>query len=315
MATITRGQISAQLIPGLNAVFGTAYDMIDNEHLPLFEIEKSNRSFEEEVNMTGLGAAPEKFEGQSISYDDMRETYKSTYTHVTVALGYAITEEAVEDNLYSEMGRMRAKALGRSMATTKQVRAADIFNNGFSTTQLGGDGVPLFSATHPTLTGDQSNRPAVASDLSETALEQACIDIKSTYKDERGILINARPMSIHIPPQLQFTAEKILKSTLSTTLGVNPTTTTNGATNLNDINALKTMGVFPKGAYVNHRFTDPDAWFVKTDQQNATKHFVRVGLQTGTEGDFDTGNFRYKARERYSFGWSDWRGWYGTTGS
>ncbi len=311
--TINRGSISAQLIPGLNKVFGTAYGKIDNEHAVLFDTEKSNRSFEQEVMFTGLGTAPEKFEGSSISYDDMRETYKSTYTHITIALGFAITEEAVEDNLYASESRKKSKALGRSMATTKQIRAADVFNNGFDTNFLGGDGAPLFSQTHATLTGNQSNRPSAAVDLSETALEQSVIDI-ADFKDERGILINAMAVSLHIPSELRFTAEKILKTSLTTTPMTNVAGSEN-VSNANDTNALRSMGIFSRGAYINHRFTDTDAWFVKTDCEDSTKHFVRVGLQTGDEGDFDTGNYRYKARERYCFGCSDWRGFYGTTGA
>lgn len=310
MATINRGSISKQLIPGLNKVFGSAYMKIDNEHQVLFDTERSNRSFEEEVMFTGLGTAPEKFEGQSIFYDDMRETFSVTYTHVTIALGYAITEEAVEDNLYAEVSRRKAKALGRAMATTKQIRGADIFNNGFAASQLGGDGVALFSASHPTLVGNQSNRPSAAVDISETSLEQAVIDI-ADYQDERGILINGQAISLHIPSELRFVTEKILNSTLSTGIGIQAEATKT----VNDINALYSTGMFPKGAYVNHRFTDADAWFVRTNIEDGTKHFERVALSTGDEGDFDTGNYRYKARERYSFGWSDWRQWYGTTGA
>lgn len=308
--TISRGSISKQLIPGLNKVFGGSYGKIENEHVVLFDKEKSNRSFEEEQMFTGLGTAPEKFEGQSIFYDDMRETYTATYTHVTIALGFAITEEAVEDNQYAEVSRRKAKALGRSLATTKQIRAADVFNNGFSTSYLGGDTQPLFSASHPTLTGDQSNRPSSAVDLSETALEQAVIDI-ADYKDERGILINCMAKSLHIPSELRFIAEKILNATLSTGIGLHAT----ADKSVNDPNALKSMGMFPGGVYLNHRFTDADAWFVRTNCEDGTKQFERVALQTGDEGDFDTGNYRYKARERYSFGWSDWRQWYGTTGA
>lgn len=308
--TITRGQISKQLIPGLNAIFGTAYGMIDNEHAPLFDTEKSNRSFEQEVMFTGLGTAPEKFEGQSIFYDDMKETYTATYNHTTIALGFSITEEAVEDNLYTETSRMKARALGRSMAVTKQTRAADVFNNAFSTSYLGGDGAPLISNAHPTITGDQSNRPVNHADLSETSLETALIDIWA-FRDERGVLINAKAKSLHIPPNLIFVAQRILKSDLSTTTVTNSTT---GVTNTNDINAIKSLGFFQSGVHVNHRFTDTDAWFIRTDVTNGTKHFVRVPLSQGQEGDFDTGNMRYKARERYSFGWSDWRQWYGTTG-
>lgn len=309
---ITRGSISKQLIPGLNKVFGGAYGKIDNEHTVLFEQEKSNRSFEEEVMFTGLGTAPEKFEGQSIFYDDMRETYATTYTHITIALGFAITEEAVEDNLYAEVSRRKAKALGRAMATTKQVRAADVFNNAFNTSYPGGDGVPLFSNSHPTLTGNQSNIPSGGhADLSETALENSVIDI-AAFKDERGILINGMPVSLHIPSALRFVAERILKSTLSTVPMTNVAGNEN-VSNKNDVNVVK--GMFTRGAYINHRFTDSDAWFVKTDVEDGTKHFVRVGLQTGDEGDFDTGNYRYKARERYSFGWSDWRSFYGSQGA
>jgi hypothetical protein len=310
MAIITRGSISKQLIPGLNKVFGGSYGKIDAEHTVLFDKEKSKRSFEEEVMFTGLGTAPEKFEGQSIFYDDMRETYTATYTHVTIALGFAITEEAVEDNQYAEVSRRKAKALGRSLGTTKQVRAADLFNNGFSASQLGGDGVALFDANHPTLTGVQSNRPASAVDISETALETSVIDI-ADFQDERGILINAMPVSLHIPSELRFITEKILKSSLSTGIGIQAEATKT----VNDINALKSGGLFSRGAYVNHRFTDADAWFIRTNCEDGTKQFERVALATGDEGDFDTGNYRYKARERYSFGWSDWRQWYGTTGA
>lgn len=311
--TINRGSISKQLIPGLNKVFGGSYNKIDNEHAVLFDKEKSTRSFEEEVMFTGLGTAPEKFEGASIFYDDMRETYTTTYVHITIALGFAITEEAVEDNQYAELSKRKAKALGRSMATTKQVRAADLFNNGFSASQLGGDGVALFSAAHPTLTGNQTNRPASAVELSETALEQSVIDI-ADYQDERGILINAMPVSLHIPSELRFVAERILKTSLTTTPMTNVAGTEN-VSNANDINVINSMGIFSRGAHINHRFTDADAWFIRTNCEDGTKQFERVGLQSGDEGDFDTGNYRYKARERYSFGWSDWRAWYGTTGA
>jgi len=309
--TITRGQISKQLIPGLNAIFGTAYGSIENQHTVLFDKEKSNRSFEQEVMFTGLGTAPEKFEGQSIFYDDMKETYTATYTHTTIALGFSITEEAVEDNLYAETSRMKAKALGRALAVTKQQRAADIFNNAFSTSYLGGDGACLITDVHPTLTGNQTNRPVNHADISETSLETAIIDI-AAFKDERGVLINTKAESIHIAPFNMFILERILKSSLSTTTATNSTT---GVTNVNDINALKNMGMFRKGGYVNNRFTDPDAWFIRTDAPNGTKYFERVALSQGQEGDFDTGNMRYKARERYSLGWSDWRQWYGSTGA
>lgn len=311
--TISRSSITKQLIPGLNKVFGGSYGKIEGEHTVLFDAEKSNRSFEQEVMFTGLGTAPEKFEGQSIFYDDMRETYTATYTHVTIALGFAITEESVEDNLYAEVSRRKAKALGRSMATTMQIRAADVYNNGFSSSYLGGDGVALFSNAHPTLTGNQSNIPSSHADLSETSLEQSVIDI-AAYTDERGILINAMPVSLHVSSSDRFNAERILKTTLSTTPLKNVAGSEN-VSNKNDINALRSMGLFSRGAYINHRFTDSDAWFIRTNIEDGMKHFTRVGLQTGDEGDFDTGNYRYKARERYSFGWSDWRQTYGTTGA
>ena len=307
---INRGNIAKQLVPGLNAVLGASYKDINGEHAVLFDTEKSKRSFEEETLMTGLGTAPVKFEGASVEYDDAQEAWTSRYTHETIALAFAITEEAMEDNLYDTWAKIRAKALGRAMANTKQVKAAAVFNNGFSATRPGGDGVALFSAAHPTLTaGNQSN--TVSTDISEAALETAVISI-SLYKDDRGILIGATPKSLHIPPQLQFTAFQILKSDLSTTTATQGAT---GITNVNDTNALKGGGFFPGGMPINHRFTDNDAWFIRTDCPNGTKHFVRKGLSTATEGDFDTGNGRYKARERYSFGWSDWRQWYGSAGS
>lgn len=306
--TINRSNITKQLIPGLNAVFGKAYKDINNEHLPLFEIETSNRSFEEEVMMTGFESAPTKAEGSAIQYDDAAETYSVRFVHETIALGFAITEEAVEDNLYDKESLKKAKALGRAMAETKQTKAANVFNLGFS--QVGGDGVSLFSASHPTRTaGTQSN--TVSSDLSETALETAIISI-GLFKDERGILIGCTPKSLHIPRNLMFTAKKILGSSMSTTVTTQGTT---GVTNVNDINVLHTDGYFPGGAIINHRFTDTNAWFIKTDVTNGTKMFVRKQIQYANEGDFDTGNFKYKARERYSFGHADWRQWYGSNGS
>lgn len=307
---INRSNIAKQLIPGLNVVLGASYNEVNNEHIPLFEVEQSNRSFEEETLMTGLGTAPVKHEGAAVAYDDMQEAWSSRYTHETIALAFAITEEALEDNLYGTFAKIRAKALGRAMANTKQVKAAQVFNLGFSATRPGGDGVSLFNNAHPTLTaGSQDN--TVATDLSEAALETALIDI-SLYKDDRGILIGSTAKSLHLPPQLQFTAFQILKSDLSTTVTTQGAT---GVTNVNDTNALKGMGFFPKGSFINHRFTDTDAWFIRTDCPNGTKHFVRKKLATGKDGDFDTGNGRYKARERYSFGWSDWRQWYGSSGA
>lgn len=304
MASIlTRAQFAKQLVPGLNAIFGTAYKAIDNEHVPLFDIEKSERSFEEEVLQTGFGTAPVKPEGSQVFFDTATEAWTSRWTHETVAMAFALTEEAVEDNLYDTIGKMKAGAMGRAMANARQTKAANVFNNGFSTSALyaGGDGKPLLSTTHPTLAaGDQSNR--VSADLSETALETALIDV-SLYKDDRGILIGASAVSLHIPPQLKFVAHRILKSEGRV------------ATGDNDINAMRDMGLFSKGYTVNHRFTDPNAWFIRTDVPNGTKMFVRAPLATRDDVDFLTGNMRYKARERYSFGWSDWRQWYGSSGS
>jgi len=299
--TINRSNIAAQLLPGLNAVFGLEYKSIDQEHLPLFEIETSERAFEEEVIMGLFGTAPVKNEGSAVVYDNAKELWKSRYTHETIALAFAITEEAMEDNLYDSFAKVRAKGLGRATANTKQVKAANVFNNGFSTSYPGGDGVPLFSASHPTqAAGNQSNTVSV--DLSEAALETAGINI-SLYKDDRGILIGAMPVSLHIPPQLWFVATRLLK-----TQGRVGTTD-------NDINALKDQNLLPGGFHINHRFTDTNAWFIKTDVPNGTKMFERVKLSTQMMPDFDTGNIRYKVRERYSFGWSDWRGWYGSNGS
>jgi hypothetical protein len=303
MTILTRAQFAKQLVPGLNAIFGTAYKSIDNEHTPLFDVERSDRSFEEEVLMTGFGTAPVKSEGDQVFFDTASEAWTSRYTHETVAMAFAITEEAIEDNLYGTTGKMKANAMGRAMANAKQVKAANTFNNGFSTSSLyaGGDGKPLFATDHPTLAaGTQSNR--VSSDLSETALESALITISLT-KDDRGLLIGARAVSLHIPPQLQFVAHRILFSDLRV------------GTADNDTNAMKDMGLFSKGYTVNHRFTDPNAWFIRTDVPNGTKMFIRAPLATKDDVDFLTGNMRYKARERYSFGWSDWRQWFGSSGS
>ena len=303
MTILTRAQFAKQLVPGLNAIFGTAYKSIDNEHTPLFDVERSDRSFEEEVLMTGFGTAPVKTEGDQVFFDSASEAWTSRYTHETVAMAFAITEEAIEDNLYGTTGKMKANAMGRAMANAKQVKAANVFNNGFSTSSLyaGGDGKPLFATDHPTLAaGNQSNK--VSSDLSETALESALINISLT-KDDRGLLIGARAVSLHIPPQLQFVAHRILFSDLRV------------GTADNDTNAMKDMGLFSKGYTVNHRFTDTNAWFIRTDVPNGTKMFVRAPLATKDDVDFLTGNMRYKARERYSFGWSDWRQWYGSSGS
>ncbi len=303
MSVMTRGQFAKQLIPGLNAIFGTAYKQIDNEHLPLYDVEKSDRSFEEEVGQAGFATAPVKPEGEQVFFDSTSETWTARWVHETVAMAFAITEEAIEDNLYGTTGKMKANAMGRAMANAKQVKAASVFNNGFSTTAqyLGGDGVALFSTTHPTLgAGNQSNR--VSADLSETGLENALINISLT-KDDRGILTGAQAVSLHIPPQLKFVAHRILKSEGRV------------ATADNDTNAMRDMGLFSKGYTVNHRFTDTNAWFIRTDVPNGTKMFVRAPLATKDDTDFLTGNMRYKARERYSFGWADWRQWYGSSGS
>lgn len=308
---INRASISKELLPGLNAVFGLEYGEVDNEHAPLFATENSDRAFEEEVLFTGFGSAPVKGEGAAVTYDDAQESYTARYTHETVALGFAITEEAMEDNLYDTFAKLRAKALARAMANTKQVKAADVFNNGFSSSYNGGDGVPLFSASHPTIgAGDQSNLLSAA-DLSEASLETALITI-SKLKDDRGILIGGQAVSLHIPSDLVFTADQILNSTLSTTTATNSTT---GVTNVNDINSIRNQGLLPKGYFVNRRFTDTNAFFIKTDVPNGAKMFVRSPLQTKMEPDFDTGNLRFKARERYSFGWSDWRGYFGNAGA
>lgn len=299
--TITRAQEAKQLVPGLNAVFGLAYKEIDNEHLVLFEIENSERAFEEEVLMSTFATAPVKFEGAAVQYDDAQELWTARYQHETIALAFGITEEAMEDNLYDTLSKIKAKGLARAMSTTKQIKAANIFNNGFNTGFLYGDGQPLFSQSHPTLSaGVQSNLVSV--DISESALEDADIAVSLT-KDDRGVLIGATALSLHIPPQLKFTAGRILESP-----GQNNTST-------NAINAMKAMGSYPKGVHVNHRFTDTNGWFVQTDVPNGTKMFNRIKLSTKMEGDFDTGNMRYKARERYSFGSSDWRRWYGSAGA
>jgi hypothetical protein len=308
---INRASIAKELLPGLNAVFGIEYKDVDNEHAPLYATEQSDRAFEEEVLFTGFGTAPVKSEGAAVQYDSAQEGYVSRYTNETVALAFAVTEEAMEDNLYDTFAKVRARGLARAMANTKQVKAADVFNNGFSSSYTGGDGVALFSASHPTVgAGNQSNTLG-ATDLSESSLESALITI-SKAKDDRGILIGLQAVSLHVPSDLIYTADKILNSTLSTTTATNSTT---GVTNVNDINALRTQGVLPKGFFVNRRFTDTNAWFLKTDCPNGTKMFVRSPLQTKMEPDFDTGNLRFKARERYSFGWSDWRGFYGASGS
>ena len=304
---INRASIAKELLPGLNAVFGLEYGEVSDEHAPLYEVENSDRAFEEEVLFTGFGTAPVKGEGAAVSYDDAQESFTSRYTHETIALGFAVTEEAMEDNLYDTFAKLRAKGLARAMANTKQVKAADVFNNGFNSSFAGGDGQAFFSSAHPTIgDGTQSNLLA-ASDLSEAALETALISVSET-KDDRGILIGAQAESLHIPSDLAFTADQILNSPLSTTIA-------NSATNVNDINSIRNQGLVPNGFFVNRRFTDTNGYFIKTDVPNGAKMFVRSPLQTKMEPDFDTGNLRFKARERYAFGFSDWRGFFGSQGA
>jgi hypothetical protein len=300
---ISRAQLVKELEPGLNALFGLEYKRYENEASQIFDTESSDRAFEEEVMLSGFGTASVKPEGSGVQYDDAQETYTARYTHETVALAFALTEEAVEDNLYDRISSRYTKALARSMATSKQVKGAAVLNNAFATSGYdGGDGESLCGNAHPTLNGNQTNIPTTNADLSETSLEQALIDIAS-LQDERGLKIAAQGMKMLIPKELQFTAERIMKSQGRT------------GTADNDINALKSMGMVPQGFVVNHYLADTDAWFIKTDVPNGMKHFVRAPLKTAMEGDFDTGNVRYKARERYSFGWSDWRGVYGNAGA
>jgi hypothetical protein len=279
------------------------YDRYDNEHAEIFDTETSDRAFEEEVMLSGFGQAPVKGEGAAIVYDTAGEAFTARYTHNTIALAFAITEEAVEDNLYDKLSARYTRALARSMSNTKQVTAASILNNAFSSSYLGGDGVCLLSSAHPTTGGGNwSNTLATASDLNETSLEQALIDIAG-FIDERGIKVALRGMKLIIPASLQFTAERILKSEQRV------------STSDNDINALKSGGYMPQGFTVNHFITDTDSWYIKTDAPNGMKHFVRSPIKTAMEGDFETGNVRYKARERYSFGWSDPRAMYGSPGA
>ena len=303
---INRASISKELLPGLNAVFGLEYGEVNNEHESLYEVENSDRAFEEEVLFTGFGTAPTKGEGAAVSYDDAQESYTARYTAETVALAFAVTEEAMEDNLYDTFAKLRAKGLARAMANTKQVKAANIFNNGFSDTI--GDSAAFFSAAHPTISdGNQSNLLA-ASDLAESTLETALTSIQK-IKDDRGILIGASAVSLHIPVDYWAVADRVLSSP-----GNTQTSAADANPNPNAINAVRHMGMVPEGYFINRRLTDTDAWFVKTDVPNGTKMFVRSPLQTKMEPDFDTGKLRFKARERYSFGVSDWRGFFGSAG-
>ena len=307
--TTNRGAIQKSLIPGVHAIVGLNYAETPVEHEPLFDIYNSVRSFEEEQYQSGLGGAPIKPEGSAVQFDDIQETYTSRYRHETVALGFAITKEAADDDLYETIAKAKSQELGRAMADTKQVKAAAIFNNGFDTSAPGGDGEPLFSNTHPTTVGSFSNKVSV--DLSESALEDATIAI-SKIENDRGILLSLREKSLHIPPELQYVAHKILKSQLSTNTS---TAGSNGITNVNDMNILNNNGRFPGGVYINHRFTDPDAWFVRTTAPNGTKMFVREKLSGQEDIDFSTDNMLFKFRERYSFGWTDPRHWYCSQGA
>ena len=298
---ISRGQLVKELEPGLNALFGLEYKNYANEHAEIFDTENSDRAFEEEVMLSGFANAPVKAEGTGVSFDNAQETFTARYTHETLALAFAITEEAIEDNLYDRLASRYTKALARSMANTKQVKAANVLNNAFGTAN-GGDGKELLAADHPIVTGTEQNELTTAADLNETSLEQALIDI-AALTDERGLKIAAKGMKLIVPSALQFTAERLMKSAQRT------------GTADNDINAVVSMGMVPQGYVVNHYLTDTDAWFIKTDVPNGLKHFVRAPLKTAMEGDFTTGNVRYKARERYSFGFSDWRGIFGSPGA
>jgi len=299
---ISRAQLAKELEPGLNALFGLEYDRYDKEHTAIYEEESSDRAFEEEVMLAGFGTAPVKGEGSAITFDDAQETYTARYTMETIALAFSITEEAIEDNLYDRLASRYTRALARSMSQTKQVKAAAVLNNAFSTSYPIGDGAALCSSSHPSLTGNQRNLLSTAADLNETSLEQMLIDIAG-LTDERGLKVAVRGMKLLIPKELQFIAERVLNSTLR------------AGTADNDINAMKAMGMLPEGATVNHFLTDTDAYFIKTDAPNGFKLFQRTPIRTAMEGDFDTGNMRFKARERYSFGVSDWRGVFGTPGA
>ena len=300
---ISRQQLAKELEPGLNALFGLEYQNYENQHTEIFDIENSDRAFEEEVMLSGFANAAVKSEGAAVTFDTANESFTSRYTHETIALAFAITEEAIEDNLYDRIATRYTKALARSMAQTKQIKAANVLNNGFSSSFPGGDGKELFATDHPTVSaGDLKNELSTSADLSETSLEQAMIDI-GQFKDERGFKIAARGLKLIIPSELQFTAERILKSPARV------------GTADNDLNALSSKGMLPQGYVVNNYLTDTDAFFIKTDVPNGMKMFNRAALKTAMEGDFDTGNVRYKARERYSFGFSDWRGMFGSPGA
>ena len=307
---ISRAQLLKELLPGLNALFGMEYSRYGEQHKEIYETETSERSFEEEVKLSGFSAAPVKNEGSAISYDNAQEAWSTRYNHETIALGFSITEEAVEDNLYDSLSARYTKSLARAMAYTKQVKAASVLNNGFNGGYLGGDGVSLFGynssstlVNHPLVSGGtNANTPSTQADLNETSLEAAVIQI-AAWTDERGLLIAAKPKKMVVPPALQFVATRLLETSLRV-----------GTTD-NDINAIKNNGSVPEGYTVNNFLTDTNAWFLTTDVPNGMKHFIRTPLQNSMDGDFDTGNVRYKARERYSFGWSDALGVFGSSGS
>jgi phage major head subunit gpT-like protein len=300
---ISRAQLLKELLPGLNALFGLEYKRYPDEHKEIYEVESSERSFEEETKLSGFSAAPVKAEGSAIAYDNAQEAWTARYNHETIAMGFSITEEAVEDNLYDSLSSRYTKALARAMAYTKQVKAAYILNQGFSPAVTYGDGVALFSTLHPLVSGGfNSNRPAVSADLNETSLEAAVIQI-AAWTDERGLLIAAKPKKLIIPPALMFVATRLLE------------TESRVGTTDNDLNAIKNNGAIPGGYTVNHWLTDTNGWFLTTDVPNGMKHFVRASLENKMDGDFDTGNVRYKARERYSFGVSDPLGIFGSPGA
>jgi len=300
---ISRAQLLKELVPGLNALFGMEYSTYGEEHKEIYETETSERSFEEETKLSGFSAAPVKNEGSAIAYDNAQEAFTARYSHETIALGFSLTEEAIEDNLYDSLSARYTKALARAMAYTKQVKAASILNNGFNAAFAGGDGVALFSTAHPLVGGGtNSNTYSVATDLNETALENAVIQT-AAFTDERGLLIAARLTKMVVPPSLQFVATRLLETSLRV------------GTADNDVNAIANNGSIPGGYTINHYLTDPDAFFFCTDVPNGLKHFVRTPMSTGMDGDFETGNVRYKARERYSFGFSDPLGMFGSAGA
>jgi hypothetical protein len=300
---ISRAQLLKELLPGLNALFGLEYAKYPDEHKEIYDTETSERSFEEETKLSGFSAAPVKNEGSAIAFDNAQEAFSARYQHETIALGFSITEEAIEDNLYDSLSARYTKALARSMAYTKQIKAANVLNNGFNSNFPGGDGVELFSTAHPLVSGGvNSNEPATPADLNETSLEAAVIQI-AQWTDERGLLIAAKPRKLIIPVELMFVATRLLETELRV------------GTADNDINALKNNGSVPGGYSVNHYLTDPNAWFLCTDVPNGMKHFIRTPLSQSMDGDFDTGNVRYKSRERYSFGFSDPLGMFGSPGA